>query len=65
MKSRTHDEFMAEQINADPHYAAELLCEVRRNGDAAEFAILLRQITKAFRQVEGWSLSDTDHTQLP
>ncbi|PBP67736.1 transcriptional regulator [Pseudomonas syringae] len=65
MKSRTHDEFMAEQINADPHYAAELLSEVRRNGDAAEVAILLRQMSTAFRQVEGWSLSDTDRTQLP
>ncbi|MFL7962954.1 hypothetical protein SAMN03159488_01717 [Pseudomonas sp. NFIX10] len=58
MKSRTHDDFMAEQINADPHYAAELLSEVRRNGDAAELAILLRQMSRAFRQVEGWSLSE-------
>lgn len=57
MKSRTHDDFMAEQINADPHYAAELLSEVRRNGDAAELAILLRQMSRAFRQVEGWSQS--------
>ena len=65
MKSRTHDQFMAEQINADPHYAAELLSEVRRNGDAAEVAILLRQMSRAFRQVEGWSLSDTDRTKLP
>jgi hypothetical protein len=39
---------MAEQFHADPAYAAELLTEVRRNGDSAEQAILLRQMAKAF-----------------
>ncbi|EEW90068.1 conserved hypothetical protein [Brucella suis bv. 4 str. 40] len=33
---------MAEHFRADPSYAAELLAEVRRNGDPAELAILLR-----------------------
>nr|WP_278376662.1 addiction module antidote protein [Brucella anthropi] len=42
MKDRSHDAAMAEHVRADPSYAAELLAEVRRNGDPAELAILLR-----------------------
>jgi hypothetical protein len=42
MKDRSHDEAMAEHFRADPAYAAELLAEVRRNGDPAELAMLLR-----------------------
>lgn len=60
MKGRPHDEAMAEQFRADPDYAAELLIEVRRNGDSAEMAILLRQLAKAFEQDEGWSLADAE-----
>ncbi|WP_269841817.1 hypothetical protein [Pseudomonas sp. MF6784] len=41
MGGRPHDEAMAEQFHANPHYASELLIEVSRNGDSAEFAILL------------------------
>ncbi|AZF12468.1 hypothetical protein C4J93_4300 [Pseudomonas sp. R2-37-08W] len=48
MKDRSHDEAMAELFASCPDYAAELLTEVRRNGDPAELAILLRQIAKAF-----------------
>ncbi|SDV03647.1 transcriptional regulator [Pseudomonas mucidolens] len=47
MKGRPHDEAMAEQFHADPDYAAEL-------------AILLRQMAKAFGQGEGWSLTDAE-----
>lgn len=47
MKDRPHDVAMAEHFRADPTYAAELLTEVRRNGDPAELAILLRQMTTA------------------
>ncbi|MNF28515.1 hypothetical protein D3C76_433040 [compost metagenome] len=50
MKDRSHDEVMAEHLRADPTYAAELLAEVCREGDLAELAILLRQISEAFRQ---------------
>ncbi|MNJ28110.1 hypothetical protein D3C77_226360 [compost metagenome] len=50
MKDRPHDEAMAEQLHADPAYAADLLTEVRRNGDLTELAILLRQMAKAFGQ---------------
>lgn len=60
MKDRPHDEAMVEQFHANPAYAAELLTEVRRNGDSTELAILLRQITKAFGQDEGWSLADAE-----
>ncbi|WP_447890017.1 transcriptional regulator [Pseudomonas hormoni] len=60
MKDRQHDEAMAQQFHADPAYAAELLIEVRRNGDLTELAILLRQMAKAFGQDEGWSLADTE-----
>nr|WP_216664679.1 addiction module antidote protein [Pseudomonas aeruginosa] len=35
---------MAEHFRADPTYAAELLAEVRRDGNPGELAILLRQI---------------------
>lgn len=47
MKDRSHDTAMAEHFRADPTYAAELLAEVRRNGDPAELAILQRQMAAA------------------
>ncbi|AVG04305.1 TPA: addiction module antidote protein [Klebsiella pneumoniae] len=47
MKDRSHDEAMAEHFRADPAYAAELLAEVRRNGDPAELAMLLRLMATA------------------
>lgn len=53
MKDRSHDEAMAEQFLLYPEYAVELLTEVRRNGDPAERAILLRQVAKAFVPEEG------------
>ncbi|MNY56056.1 hypothetical protein D3C86_1920940 [compost metagenome] len=65
MKDRHYDEVMAEYFHADPGYAAELLIEVRRNGDSAELAILLRQIAKAFGQGEGWSLADAERKLSP
>ena len=46
MKDRSHDTVMAECFRADPHYAAELLAEVRREGNPAELAILLRQMRR-------------------
>lgn len=57
MKDRPHDEAVAEQFHADLGYAAELLTELRCNGDSAEQTILLRQMAKAFGQGEGWSLA--------
>ncbi|WP_425603726.1 hypothetical protein [Stenotrophomonas capsici] len=47
---------MAEHFRADPTYAAELLAEVRRDGNSAdELTILLRQMATAS---EGCSKSD-------
>ncbi|ELQ11333.1 hypothetical protein A986_22035 [Pseudomonas fluorescens BRIP34879] len=48
MKERSHDEFMVENLHADPIYAAELLAYVRRDGDPGELAILLRHMAEAF-----------------
>lgn len=39
---------MAEYLLTHPIYAAELLASVRRDGDVAELAILLRQLGKPF-----------------
>lgn len=50
MKDRSHDKAMVEHFRASPSYAAELLAEVRRDGDPAELAILLRQTAEAFEQ---------------
>lgn len=62
MKDRPHDEAMAEHFYADPAYAAELLAEVRRNGDPAELAILLRQVTKVVWEGKGWSPVEEENT---
>ncbi|EKP6002085.1 hypothetical protein P3660_002470 [Escherichia coli] len=48
MKDRLHDTAMAEHFRADPTYAAELIAEVRRDGNPDELAILLRQMGEAF-----------------
>ena len=50
MSDRPHDKAMVEHFRANPSYAAELLAEVRRDGDLAELAILLRQTDEAFGQ---------------
>lgn len=47
MKDRSHDEAMAELFEADQSYAAELLAEVVRDGNADELAILERQLWAA------------------
>ncbi len=53
MKSRSHDQAMAETFCSDPNYVAELLAEIGREGDSGELAILLRQIADAFGQDAG------------
>lgn len=47
MRDRLHSEAMVEHFRANPAYAAMLLAEVRRDGDLAELAILIRQIAAA------------------
>ncbi|HHX6462252.1 TPA: hypothetical protein ACVGJ7_001572 [Pseudomonas aeruginosa] len=60
MKDRPHDTAMAEHFRADPTYAAELLAEVRRDGNSAELTILLRQMATAS---EGCAKSDYAATE--
>ncbi|HBO6819081.1 TPA: addiction module antidote protein [Pseudomonas aeruginosa] len=60
MKDRSHDAAMAEHFRADPTYAAELLAEVRRDGNPAELAILLRQMTTASAGDERSDEADTE-----
>ena len=48
MKDRSHAEAMAELFQVDPSFAADLLAEVVRDGDANELAILKRQLSGAF-----------------
>lgn len=52
MKDRSHDEAMAELVQADPSFAADLLAEVVRDGNADELAILERQLSAAFAKRE-------------
>lgn len=46
MRDRPHDEAMIAYFQARPAYAAALLAEVRRGGDPAECAVLLRQLQR-------------------
>lgn len=48
MKDRTHDEAMAELLNADPAYAVDLLNAILEDGEQPELSIVLRQMIKAF-----------------
>ena len=52
MKDRSHDEAMAELFQVDPSFAADLLAEVVRDGNADELAILERQLSAAFAKRE-------------
>ncbi len=48
MKDRPHSTAMAAHFRSDPTYAAQLLAEVRRDGNPDELAVLLRQMDEAF-----------------
>lgn len=65
MRDRSHDEAMAAHFSANPTYAAELLAEVRRDGDPAELTILLRQMVKAFGQDEEGRLANAERNLSP
>lgn len=52
MKSRPHDEAMAELYRKDPEFAFELLNSIFEDGDQGELLIALRQMTKAFGGVQ-------------
>ena len=49
MRSRSHDEAMAEMFREDPDYAVALLNDILSDGDdQGELLVTLRQMTKAF-----------------
>ncbi|MNQ20431.1 hypothetical protein D3C85_335200 [compost metagenome] len=52
MKSRLHDEAMAELCRNDPALAVDLINSVLDDGDQAELLIALRQLTLAFGGVQ-------------
>ncbi|AWN11152.1 addiction module antidote protein [Salmonella enterica subsp. enterica serovar Derby] len=62
MKDRPHDTAMAEHFRAHPTYAAELLADVRRDGNPAELAILLRQMATASVDIAGLDDAETGRT---
>jgi len=52
MRSRSHDDAMAEVFRNDPTYARELLNEILADGAIDEAMIVLRQMSKAFGGVD-------------
>ncbi|AYD66797.1 addiction module antidote protein [Achromobacter sp. LC458] len=52
MKSRPHDEAMAELYRDDPALAVDLINSVLEDGTQAELLIALRQLTQAFGGVQ-------------
>ncbi|MFC4339619.1 helix-turn-helix domain-containing transcriptional regulator [Cupriavidus numazuensis] len=52
MKSRSHDEAMAELYSSDPALALEVINGILANGDQAELLIVLRQMAQAFGGVQ-------------
>lgn len=52
MKSRPHDDAMAELYRSDPAFALEVINGILENGDQAELLIVLRQLAQAFGGVQ-------------
>ena len=52
MKSRPHDEAMAELYHSDPALALEVINGILADGDQAELLIVLRQMAQAFGGVQ-------------
>lgn len=52
MKSRPHDEAMAELYMSDPEFALQLLNSILEDGDQGELLVILRQMTGAFGGVQ-------------
>lgn len=48
MKSRPHDDAMAELYRSDPALALEVINSILEDGDQAELLIVLRQMAQAF-----------------
>ena len=52
MKSRPHDEAMAELYRSDPEFALQLLNSLLEDGDQGELLVILRQMAGAFGGVQ-------------
>lgn len=52
MKSRPHDEAMAEMYRDDPALALEVINDILADGDQAELLVVLRQMAQAFGGVQ-------------
>ncbi|WP_288252317.1 addiction module antidote protein [uncultured Hydrogenophaga sp.] len=52
MKSRPHDDAMAELYRSDPALALEVINSILEDGDQAELLIVLRQLARAFGGVQ-------------
>ena len=52
MRSRPHDEAMAELYRGDPAFAIEVLNGILEEGDQAELLTVLRQMAQAFGGVQ-------------
>jgi probable addiction module antidote protein len=65
MKSRAHDDAMAELYLKDPEFALQVINDILEDGDQGELLIVLRQMAKAFGGVQ--TVADKAHlnpTQL-
>lgn len=52
MRSRPHDEAMAELYHTDPALALDVINGILEDGDQAELLTVLRQLTQAFGGVQ-------------
>ena len=52
MRSRPHDDAMAELYRKDPAFALEMINGILEDGDQAELLVVLRQMTEAFGGVQ-------------
>ena len=52
MRSRPHDDAMAELYRNDPALAIDVVNDILEDGDQAELLIVLRQLTQAYGGVQ-------------
>lgn len=52
MRSRTHDEAMADLYRSDPALAVDVINDILEDGDQAELLTVLRQLAQAFGGVQ-------------
>lgn len=65
MRSRPHDEAMAELYRSDPALALEVINSILEDGDQAELLVVLRHMTQAFGGVQAVARqADLNPTQL-